>query len=132
MRPPPLCNPEFAFPPVSCMPMLPLLLAAHDWTLRYPNRRRRSRFVDRCVAAQRDRLEAFFRRIGVDVMERDKLPKFLTPTRLFYGSLAFVIVTWIVAFAFCWAGWDSPEKRAAFGESFGVVSCLFTGVALVG
>lgn len=65
--------------------------------------------------------------------DTDKTSTFLTPTRLFYGSLALVVISWATVLAVgLFSGSGGREKGAMIGELFGVVGCLFTGLAFVG
>jgi hypothetical protein len=110
--------------------MLRLLLKVRRGAQHYWMRGRRSEAVD-AHAATLDRVTMWlFKWRGVNVAEADKLPKFWTPKRALLAAAAFVAIAWSLIFLKDLTDW-SPNDRASFGESFGAVSALFNGLALI-
>jgi Putative phage abortive infection protein len=115
-----------------------LLLLARRSATWYARRPRRSASVDRHVDAVMSRIEWTFNRLGVTGMEKpDNDPdrrRIVTPNRVFIAACFVVIGSWGIVFYFGSRNWDKENLalRGTFGDSFGVISALFAGLAFIG
>jgi hypothetical protein len=113
--------------------MILLLLRFHGRLRRYREWDGRSLLVAMWAQWLMRWIERAFNWKGLTMAEADKMPKLLTPTRLLYLSLGFVAIPWVIVLVIgCVKGVAPVDKRGQFGDSFGVISCLFTGLAFVG
>jgi hypothetical protein len=86
------------------------------------------------VAALIRGIDLAFKLMETTVAEADRSQRrpFWTAKTFFLASLALVLLTWMVLFLLGVFDWGGVERRGQFGDSFGMLSALFTGLALIG
>ena len=117
--------------------MYRLRLAARRWAAKYQMRQCRSKAVDHYVDRSLAWIETAFDLLGVTAMTNLKQNSgCLTRSAFsaFIASCAVVIFGWGTVVYLGWNDWseDGLAARGQFGDSFGVLSALFAGLAFIG